>query len=105
MDHRGGVITPPPRLRGERRVVVEHRREPPLGFLGAPALAPGVVLDLIALDLADAEIVALRVAEIEAAHRGAGPHGEALGERHAGRRSPSSSANSAAFSVWSGCAG
>src|SRR5215470_5000108 len=56
-----------------------------LRFLRAPALAPRVVFDLIALDLADAEIVALRVAEIEPAHRGARPHGEALGELHAGR--------------------
>src|SRR5205807_2087557 len=51
---------------GERqRIVVEHRREPALGLLDAPAFAGGVVRDLIALDLADAEIVALGMAEIE----------------------------------------
>jgi hypothetical protein len=69
----------------EPGVVVEHRREPLLRLLGAPALAQRVILDLVALDLADAEIGALRVAEIEPAHRGARPHGEALGQRHAGR--------------------
>src|SRR5215831_2057708 len=46
----------------------------------APTLAGGVVLDLIALDLADAEIVALGMAEIEPADGSARPHGEALGE-------------------------
>src|SRR3984893_11900347 len=75
--------------RGSRRrhpIVVEHWREPLLAHLRAPAFAPRVVLDLVALDLADAEIMALRVAEIEAAHRGAGPHGEALGEPYADAR-------------------
>src|SRR5580700_10501957 len=66
--------------RRRHRIVVEHWREPLLAHLRAPAFAPRVVLDLVALDLADAEIMALRVAEIEPAHRGAGPHGEALGE-------------------------
>src|SRR5262249_35704308 len=69
------------RCPGQRhRIVVEHRREPLLRLLDAPALAFGVVLDLVALDLADAEIVALRVAEIEPAHRCARPHRKALRE-------------------------
>src|SRR5215510_3129328 len=63
-----------------QRIVVEDRGEPLLGLLDAPALAARIVLDLVALDLADPEIVALRVAEIEPAHRGARPHREALGE-------------------------
>src|SRR5262249_46673585 len=71
-------------LRPRRRIVVQHRRQPSLRLLRRPALAPRVVLDLVALDLADTEIVALRVAEVEAAYRGAGPHGEALGELDAG---------------------
>src|SRR5215813_3803225 len=68
------------RSRRNQRVIVEHRREPLLRLGHAPALARGVVLDLIALDLADAEIVALGVAEIEPADGSARPHGEALGE-------------------------
>src|SRR5713101_6944095 len=69
--------------RGSRRgnrVVVEHRGEPPFRFGHRPALALGVILDLVALDLADAEIVALGVAEIEPAHRRARPHREAFRE-------------------------
>src|SRR5262245_60725808 len=66
--------------RGDERVVVEHRREPFLRFGDGPALARGIVLDLVALDLADAEIVAVGMAEIEPADRRARPHGEALGE-------------------------
>src|SRR3954470_16956798 len=62
------------------RIVIQNRREPALGLVHAPALALGIVLDLVALDLADAEIGALRVAEIEPAHRRAWPHREALGE-------------------------
>src|SRR5581483_2230265 len=67
-------------LRLEFRIVIEDGREPALGLRDAPALAAGVILHLIALDLADAEIVTLRMAEIKAAHRRARPHGEALGE-------------------------
>src|SRR3954447_7146283 len=63
-----------------QRIVVKDGRQPLLGLLDAPAFALGVVFDLIALDLADAEIVALRVAEIEAAHGSAGPHRETLGQ-------------------------
>src|SRR5262249_3591143 len=51
-----------------------------------PRLAPCIVLDLVAVDLADPEIVALRMAEIETADRSAGPHGEALGQPHADAR-------------------
>ena len=67
-----------------RRNVVQHRRQPALGLDHAPALARGVILDLIALDLADAEIGALGVAEIEPRYRRARPHREALGQLHAG---------------------
>src|SRR5258708_26596006 len=71
------------RSRRNQRVIVEHRREPLLRLGHAPALARGVVLDLIALDLADAEIVALGMAEVEPAHGSARPHGEPLGELEA----------------------
>src|SRR3954447_12547944 len=70
-------------LRNRARIVIQNRREPALGLLHAPPLALGVILDLIALDLADAEIVALRMAEIEPAHRRARPHGKAFGEADA----------------------
>src|SRR5438132_1494270 len=66
-----------------QRVVVEDRGEPSLGLGHGPALAAGVVLDLVALDLADAEIAALGMAEIEPADRGCRPHGKAFGESHA----------------------
>src|SRR5262249_41715133 len=71
------------RSRRNQRVIVEHRREPLLRLGHAPTLARGVVLDLIALDLADAEIMALGMAEVEPADRSARPHGEALGELEA----------------------
>src|SRR5450759_3229579 len=44
--------------------VVQDRRQPALGFRHAPALALRIVLDLVALDLADAEIETFGVAEI-----------------------------------------
>src|SRR5262249_56209514 len=53
--------------RRDQRVIVEHRREPLLRLGHAPALARGVVLDLIALDLADAELLALGAAVTEPA--------------------------------------
>src|SRR4249920_441438 len=71
------------RSRRNQRIIVEHRREPLLRLGHAPAIARGVVLDLIALDVADGEIVALGMAEVEPAHGGARPHGEALGELEA----------------------
>src|SRR5262245_37608543 len=61
--------------RGDERIVVEHRREPFLRFGDRPALARGIVLDLVALDFADAEIVAVGMAEVEPADRRARPHG------------------------------
>src|SRR5207302_10380933 len=68
--------------RKAQRIVVEHRREPALSFRHAPTLARRIVLDLIALDLADAEVMRFGVTEIEAADRGARPHREAFGQRH-----------------------
>src|SRR6478672_2274380 len=44
------------------RIIVEHGRKPALGFRDRPALAARIVHHLVTLDLADAEIVALRVA-------------------------------------------
>lgn len=60
--------------------VVQNWRQPAFAFCDGPALAPRVVLDLIALDFADAEIGALWMAEIKAAHGRAGPHRKAFGQ-------------------------
>ena len=62
------------------RVVEDRRRASARPRATGHALAAGVVLDLVALDLGDAEIVALGVGEVEARDRRAGPHGEALGQ-------------------------
>src|SRR5215204_3528532 len=68
---------------GDRpRIVVEDRRQPSLRLLDRPALAPRVVLDLVALDLADTEIGAVGVTEIEPADRGARPHRKAFRQLH-----------------------
>src|SRR5260370_36979740 len=72
-------------LRQRGGIVIEDRRQPSLGLGQRLVLAPCVILDLVALDLADAEIIAFRMAEIEAAHRGARPHREAFGELDADR--------------------
>src|SRR5262245_13440349 len=69
--------------REAERIVVQHRREPALRLRDAPALARRIVLDLVALDLADAEVVRVRVAEVETGHGRARPHREALGQLHA----------------------
>src|SRR5215470_4271825 len=65
--------------RRRMRIVIEDRREPALAFGDRPALAPRIILDLVALDLADAEIGALRMAEIKPAHGRTRPHCEAFG--------------------------
>src|SRR4029450_6002500 len=65
-------------------IVVEHRREPALRLLDAPAFARGVILHLVALHLADAEIVTFWVREVEAGDGRARPHRVALGELDAG---------------------
>src|SRR5262249_35017343 len=64
------------RAHRRQRIVVEDRHQPALGLLHGPALAPRVVLHLVALDLPHAEVVAVGMAEIEAAHRGPWPHGK-----------------------------
>src|SRR3712207_3635475 len=66
--------------------VPQVRGEPALGLRERPALPPRVVLDLVAADPPQQEVAGLRVGEVEAADRGAGPHGHALGERDAGGR-------------------
>src|SRR5215203_1214957 len=63
-----------------KRIIVEDRHQPFLRLVGRPAFALGVVLDLIALDLADAEIVAVGMAEIKSADGGTRPHRKTFGE-------------------------
>ena len=43
-----------------------------------------IVGDLVAVDLAEREIARFGMGEVEAADAGAGPHGEGLGDQHAG---------------------
>src|SRR6266542_1223538 len=66
---------------GTLALVVEIGGEPALGRGHVEPLPPRVVLDLVALDLADAEVLRLRVPEVVPAHGGAGEHGVALGQR------------------------
>src|SRR5215472_3519475 len=72
-------------LRQRCGIVVEYRRQPSLALRERLVLAPRVIFDLIALDLADAEIMTVRMTEIEATDRGARPHREAFGQLDAGR--------------------
>src|SRR5690606_11880912 len=58
--------------------------EPPLHLLDAEPLAARVVLDLVAIDPADAEVLGGGVGEVQAADAGAWPHGERLGDADAG---------------------
>src|SRR5690349_20290488 len=58
------------------RNVVQHGHKPALGLGHAPALSACIVLDLVALDLADAEILRFLVAEIESRYGRARPHGK-----------------------------
>ena len=65
-------------------LVVEYRREPAFDLRDRHALAPRVILDLIALDLGDAEIMRAFMREIESADGGGRRHGETFGQLHAG---------------------
>src|SRR5262245_5614025 len=65
------------------RLIVEDWRQPSLAFADRPAFPIRIVFDLIAFDFADAEIRALRMAEVEAADRRARPHREALRQLYA----------------------
>src|ERR1700736_3823118 len=66
--------------RGPHRLVVQDRGEPAFGLGQRPALAAGVVGRLVALDLADAEVVRVGMGEVEAGDRRRRSHGEAFGE-------------------------
>jgi hypothetical protein len=61
-------------------LVAEEVAEPALGRGQGPAFALGVVLDLVAVDAADAEVGRLGMGEVVAADRGGRLHGEALGQ-------------------------
>src|SRR5262249_30137256 len=72
-------------LRQRCRIVIQNRCQPSLGLREGLILAPRVIFDLIAFYFPDAEIITLRMAEIEAADRGARPHRKALGHFHPDR--------------------
>src|SRR3954464_6095411 len=65
-------------------VVAEARREPALRLGQRPPLAVGVVRDLVPGDPAHHEVLGLRVAEVQAGHRGAGLHRHGLRQRYPG---------------------
>jgi hypothetical protein len=56
------------------RIVVQVLAEPSLDLRHAHPLAFVIVGDLIAVDLAEAEISRFRVGEVDPTHAGAGPH-------------------------------
>ncbi len=61
--------------------------------------------ELVALDLADAEVLGLGVGEVEAGHRRAGPHRERLGQLDADGVRRVEQVEQRGFSVWSGWLG
>src|SRR4051812_31832350 len=65
-------------------VVAEVRRQPSLGLRDGPSLARGVVGDLVWSQASDHEVLGLRMAEVDARDRRAGPHRHRLGQLHAG---------------------
>src|SRR5688572_7663726 len=65
-------------------LVVQVGRKPSLCGGHVHTLASRVILHLISLDLADAEILRLWMPEVVAAHGGSREHGEALGQCDAG---------------------
>src|SRR6266478_6551455 len=67
-----------------RRDVIQDRRQPALGFRHAPAFSRRIILDLVPLDLADAEVKAFGMAEIKPGYRRARPHRKTLRQLHAG---------------------
>src|ERR1700691_5088420 len=60
------------------RIVVQIRSEPAFNFGHRHPLACRVVGDLIAVDLAQAEVTRFRVGEVETTYARAGPHREGL---------------------------
>src|SRR5690606_31241906 len=62
----------------------EAGREPALCHRHVPSLAAGVVLHLLPVDLAETEVLGLRMGEIQARYGGARPHGKAFRELDAG---------------------
>src|ERR1019366_2097641 len=66
------------------RVAVEDRREPASGLVHRPALARGVVLELVEADASDAEVAGARVRQEDSRDRRAGMHREAVGQLDSG---------------------
>src|SRR5574340_1269406 len=64
--------------------VTEIRRQPALGGFKVHAFALGVILNLVAVDLADGEVAGFGMREIKPADRRRWPHGEMLGDLYAG---------------------
>src|ERR1700730_5034608 len=69
-----------------RRLVVQILPEPSLDFCHAHPLAFVIVGDLIAVDLAEAEISRFRVGKVEPTHARSGPHRKRLSNQHSSVR-------------------
>src|SRR5882762_25634 len=65
-------------------LVAEIRPQPALRFFAREPLAARVVLDLLAVDLADREVARLRMRDVPTTHRRGRIHGVGLGEADAG---------------------
>src|ERR1700678_1870140 len=68
------------------RIVVQVRPEPSLDLRYGHTLALVIVHDLIAFDLAEAEIARFRMSEIETAYARTGPHRKRFGNQHSSVR-------------------
>src|ERR1039457_4169900 len=65
--------------------VIQVGAQPLLGLRGRPALAPGVVLDLVPAQVADAEVLGSGMVYVPAAPAAGGRHRAALRQADAGR--------------------
>src|SRR5437762_14361223 len=70
--------------RAPSRLVAEIPRQPALRFFGRQPLAARVVLQLLAVDLADREVARLRMGDVPTADRGGRVHGGGLDESASG---------------------
>jgi len=61
------------------RVILEIRPEPLLDFLDRHSFPLGIILDLVAAELADGEVAGLGSGKIETGDGAGGIHGQALG--------------------------
>src|SRR5258706_1050775 len=71
-------------LRGLVRIIIKIGRKPAFHGAKVHLFAEMIIKDLVAINLADAEMLRLRVREIKSAHGTGGPHRVTFGELDAG---------------------